>query len=261
VAIKHCERCRLDESGMCDTCANEELKKLNATPEIDVKPTELMRLREENLKLTAENAALRRIALGYYILTAPEREAPTEPEIDAAIAEIMAQGVAQGVDEWIESRNGRWNGTTKEAEEFAANLRTEAAEKSNAFLKEELAQLANFNPDWDMLEACRESWREVVALLKDREAELAKLKGEQVPVGEVVRVLRGLQKVTDVVWKGGKVPEAGTKLFTAPQKLVVVNIPQRIVDIYLRTPLEVEDMTRDKYKAAIKAAGRTVKET
>lgn len=41
------------------------------------------------------------------------------PNTDAAIAEIKGQGV----DEWIESRNGRWNGTTKEAEEFAANLR------------------------------------------------------------------------------------------------------------------------------------------
>ncbi|WP_426785079.1 hypothetical protein ACP3TB_13670 [Rahnella variigena] len=60
--------------------------------------------------------------------------------------------------------------------------RAEKAEKSNAFLKEQLAQLANFNPDWDMLEACRESWREVVALLKEREAELAALKGDQVPV-------------------------------------------------------------------------------
>lgn len=32
---------------------------------------------------------------------------------------------AQGVDEWIASRNGRWNGTTKEAEKFADSLRGE----------------------------------------------------------------------------------------------------------------------------------------
>ncbi|MDA5499862.1 hypothetical protein, partial [Yersinia aleksiciae] len=43
------------------------------------------------------------------------------PATDAAINEIKAQGV----DEWIASRNGRWNGTTKEAEEFAASLRGE----------------------------------------------------------------------------------------------------------------------------------------
>ncbi|HEN3551561.1 TPA: hypothetical protein ACXV43_004395 [Yersinia enterocolitica] len=37
---------------------------------------------------------------------------------------------AQGVDEWIASRNGRWNGTTKEAELFAASLRGEHEIKS-----------------------------------------------------------------------------------------------------------------------------------
>lgn len=49
----------------------------------------------------------------------------------------------------------------------------EASKKSNAFLKEQLAKLANFNPDWDMLEVCRESWREVAAALKEAEARLA----------------------------------------------------------------------------------------
>ena len=49
----------------------------------------------------------------------------------------------------------------------------EASKKSNAFLKERLSQLANFNPDWDMLEACRESWREVSAALKEAETRLA----------------------------------------------------------------------------------------
>lgn len=32
---------------------------------------------------------------------------------------------AKGIDEWIASRNGRWNGTTTEAELFAASLRGE----------------------------------------------------------------------------------------------------------------------------------------
>ncbi len=49
----------------------------------------------------------------------------------------------------------------------------EASKKSNAFLKEQLAKLAHFNPDWDMLEVCRESWREVAAALKEAEARLA----------------------------------------------------------------------------------------
>ena len=52
-----------------------------------------------------------------YVLL-PEVETPAT---DAAVNEIKAQGV----DEWIASRNGRWNGTTKEAELFAASLRGE----------------------------------------------------------------------------------------------------------------------------------------
>ncbi|WP_145554891.1 hypothetical protein [Yersinia canariae] len=30
-----------------------------------------------------------------------------------------------------------------------------------------MAQLANFNPDWDKLEACQESWRELAELQKE----------------------------------------------------------------------------------------------
>ncbi|MFH3081630.1 hypothetical protein ABK864_01225 [Serratia marcescens] len=59
-----------------------------------------------------------------------------------------------------------------EASALALRDEWRASKKSNAFLKEQLAQLANFNPDWDMLEACRESWREVAAALKEAEARL-----------------------------------------------------------------------------------------
>lgn len=51
----------------------------------------------------------------------------------------------------------------------------EKAQKSNQFLKDQLSELANFNPDWDKLEASYESWREIAAELlvaKDRIAEL-----------------------------------------------------------------------------------------
>lgn len=41
------------------------------------------------------------------------------PATDAFLAEVRAQGI----DQWIASRNGRWNGTTAEAERFAAQLR------------------------------------------------------------------------------------------------------------------------------------------
>ncbi|CAM3362546.1 hypothetical protein SB6411_00243 [Klebsiella spallanzanii] len=51
----------------------------------------------------------------------------------------------------------------------------EKAQNSNEFLKGQLSELANFNPDWDKLEASYESWREIAAELlvaKDRIAEL-----------------------------------------------------------------------------------------
>ena len=51
----------------------------------------------------------------------------------------------------------------------------EKAQKSNAFLKGQLSELANFNPDWDKLEASYESWREIAAELlvaKERIADI-----------------------------------------------------------------------------------------
>ncbi|EMX8466970.1 hypothetical protein AAH178_002862 [Serratia marcescens] len=64
------------------------------------------------------------------------------------------------------------NSVVASADVLAVFTELEASKKSNAFLKEQLAKLANFNPDWDMLEACRESWREVAAALKEAEGRL-----------------------------------------------------------------------------------------
>ncbi|BEM75696.1 hypothetical protein SME36J_51190 (plasmid) [Serratia marcescens] len=66
------------------------------------------------------------------------------------------------------------NPTDVYSQEYVSALlaELEASKKSNAFLKEQLAKLANFNPDWDMVEACRDSWREVAAALNEAEAKL-----------------------------------------------------------------------------------------
>lgn len=65
------------------------------------------------------------------------------------------------------------------SEQVAALLKErdalEQAQKSNEFLKVQLSEIANFNPDWDKLEASYESWREIAAELlvaKNRIAEL-----------------------------------------------------------------------------------------
>ncbi|WP_373393599.1 ead/Ea22-like family protein [Raoultella ornithinolytica] len=70
----------------------------------------------------------------------------------------------------------------------------EKAQKSNEFLKGQLSELANFNPDWDKLEASYDSWREIAAELlvaKERIAELesrtVKLPPELYTIGELIR--------------------------------------------------------------------------
>ncbi|MCI1898548.1 MAG: hypothetical protein LKI85_09240 [Enterobacter sp.] len=51
--------------------------------------------------------------------TLQEMQSVETPATDAFLAEVSASGV----DQWIASRDGRWNGTTKEAERFAASIR------------------------------------------------------------------------------------------------------------------------------------------
>ncbi|MDK2557275.1 hypothetical protein QL288_22915 [Citrobacter youngae] len=59
----------------------------------------------------------------------------------------------------------------------------EASQKSNEFLKEQLAQLANFNPDWDKLEAATDSLREHMAKLSAAEKRIAELGGQKRLIG------------------------------------------------------------------------------
>lgn len=56
----------------------------------------------------------------------------------------------------------------------------EAKDKSIDFLKEQLAQLANFNPDWDKLEAATDSLREHIAKLSSAEKRIAELEAREV---------------------------------------------------------------------------------
>lgn len=74
----------------------------------------------------------------------------------------------------------------------------EKTQKSNEFLKDQLSELANFNPDWDKLEASYESWREIAAELlvaKDRialmESRTVTVKFEPIPVEQLGNVKDG----------------------------------------------------------------------
>lgn len=69
----------------------------------------------------------------------------------------------------------------------------EATEKSNEFLKGQLAELANFNPDWDKLEASYESWREIAAELLIAKGRIAELEAREVvlPKPSMVKYVSG----------------------------------------------------------------------
>ncbi|HEP0161310.1 TPA: ead/Ea22-like family protein [Enterobacter kobei] len=56
----------------------------------------------------------------------------------------------------------------------------EAKDKSIGFLKDQLAQLANFNPDWDKLEAATDSLREHMAKLSSAGKRIAELEAREV---------------------------------------------------------------------------------
>lgn len=56
----------------------------------------------------------------------------------------------------------------------------EAKDKSISFLKDQLAQLANFNPDWDKLEAATDSLREHMEELTAARKRIAELEAREV---------------------------------------------------------------------------------
>lgn len=54
---------------------------------------------------------------------------PCADELDFPATDAYLAGIkADGVEEWVSSRGGRWNGTTEEALKYAAQLRKGASE-------------------------------------------------------------------------------------------------------------------------------------
>ncbi|EDT5747211.1 cell division protein ZapD [Salmonella enterica subsp. enterica serovar Cerro] len=82
-----------------------------------------------------------------------------------------APGRSLGDDHYSASRVTIFESGNSDVLELLDEL--EASQKSNEFLKEQLAQLANFNPDWDKLEAATDSLREHMAKLSAAEKRIA----------------------------------------------------------------------------------------
>ncbi|EEW3262268.1 ead/Ea22-like family protein [Escherichia coli] len=65
----------------------------------------------------------------------------------------------------------------------------EAKDKSISFLKDQLAQLANFNPDWDKLEAATDSLREHMAELTAARKRIAELEASHSNLREAMAAI------------------------------------------------------------------------
>lgn len=88
----------------------------------------------------------------------------------------------------------------------------EARDKSISFLKDQLAQLANFNPDWDKLEAATYSLREHMAELTAARKRIAELEAREVLLPQRYSMLHRVDfdepYHTEMVYKQHQVLEA-----------------------------------------------------
>lgn len=139
---------------------NELIQSLESAGELSIKETKVMALAKAYQQLAAENVELKgaltgRAYINFIKANGWNVSASTvngkflnfaDPEVDfgsmvfahakklvddiktPATDRIVAGFKADGVEEWVSSRGGRWNGTTEEALKFAKQLR-EGADK------------------------------------------------------------------------------------------------------------------------------------
>lgn len=130
---------------------NELIATLESAGELSIREQKFLKLAKAFKQVAAENVALKDInawcktdafknmyrefktaeALGcsdvdcmHDAMLVAIMHAPATPTTDRIVAGIKADGV----EEWVSSRGGRWNGTTEEALKFAKQLR-EGADK------------------------------------------------------------------------------------------------------------------------------------
>ncbi|HBX7921303.1 TPA: hypothetical protein MIG88_01960 [Klebsiella pneumoniae] len=129
---------------------NELIQSLESAGELSIREQKFLKLAKAYQQLAAENVALKsfgdklndmhnalngegtgiqgraEVACQQVALEAAieEFDAIETPATDRIVAGIKADGV----EEWVSSRGGRWNGTTEEALKFAKQLR-EGADK------------------------------------------------------------------------------------------------------------------------------------
>ena len=121
---------------------NELIASLESAGELSIREQKFLKLAKAHVQLAAENVEAKKIiseCREYFIAGVMNRIRPTNegylhmicdtfadetPATDRIVAGIKADGV----EEWVSRRGGRWNGTTEEALKFAKQLR-EGADK------------------------------------------------------------------------------------------------------------------------------------
>lgn len=126
---------------------NELIQSLESAGELSIREQKFLKLAKAHVRLAAENLTMNRLLTdisdnhveyfsegeGYMFAGVPldyvseinmyvSRDVNAEnpfPATDRIVAGIKADGV----EEWVSSRGGRWNGTTEEALKFASQLR------------------------------------------------------------------------------------------------------------------------------------------
>ncbi|WRP36455.1 hypothetical protein U1R81_21330 [Klebsiella variicola] len=109
---------------------NELIQSLESAGELSIREQKFLKLAKAYLDVAAENVGLNSFIVdacwivddGQYCDATDFM--PETPATDRIVAGIEADGV----EEWVSSRGGRWNGTTEEALKYAAQLRKGASE-------------------------------------------------------------------------------------------------------------------------------------
>lgn len=119
---------------------NELIASLESAGELSIREQKFLKLAKAFKQLAAENVALKSAitdhshSVHFCEVCGKDDPCSTDdvcyalkdiPATDAYLAGIKADGV----EEWVSSRGGRWNGTTEEALKFAKQLREGKSEE------------------------------------------------------------------------------------------------------------------------------------
>ncbi|HHS9697037.1 TPA: hypothetical protein ACTW7C_001700 [Klebsiella pneumoniae] len=125
---------------------NELIASLESAGELSIREQKFLKLAKAHVQLAAENVAMRETIeavrgvadnssgiAGWHLNGEIAQWSEILPEIDdietPATDAYLAGIKADGVEEWVSSRGGRWNGTTEEALKFAKQLREGKSEE------------------------------------------------------------------------------------------------------------------------------------